>query len=146
VSGGPLQWGRIRLWGFEVVAGRYVGGGLFQRVALGATEGVDDAFSCGRESWFGPAGYLVLTDLRLIYVPYRWPLSIVPVSPAMIEYANVEDCRLEMRRSPQTLSSFLAPAVVVVTTGGQQHVFWPAIMEREAVVRYIRTRSADRDA
>jgi hypothetical protein len=134
--------GQIRIWGFKVVPGEYVGGGLFAKVALLAEEDIEDAMlsAHARHWWYGTFGYLTRTDLRLIYTPYRWPISLFNSRPVVIGYSRILDCERRRRWNLSHPLASLQQALVVRTDDDRLHMFWPATLTPDALVHDIRQR------
>ena len=128
------------VWGFKIIQGRSVGGGLFTQIALEDTENTIESVLATRQGpgWFDTHGYLTLTDCRLIFSPYRWPLLGRPLSLGYGDIAGVEAVR---RRNPGNLTSFVADALLVRRRDEGGETFWAA-MPAEQLVSLIRERLA----
>jgi hypothetical protein len=139
--------GQQGAWGFKAVAGRYVGGGLFTKVKLDADEKIDEYLPATHAgaSWFDEAGYLSVTDRRLIHTPYRWPITILGSRPTIVRYEDIARSTAERRPEPDKPASFVASALIVEVVGGKRHVFWPAA-DAESLAETIERTRISRDS
>ncbi len=121
------------MWGFGAVAGQYVGGGLFVRVGLASGEPLRAVLLARYEAprWFYTTGYLILTDRRLIYTPYRWPFSLMNSHPLCIDLSAVTTVAVMKRHDAGNPASMLLPGMLISTIGGRQHYLWPVASEDE---------------
>lgn len=86
---GPLM-RSLGPWQFRAESGVAVGGGAFASVMLDPSEEViSTAAGSSRWGWRPLTyGYLTLTDRRLIYTPFRWPISPLEVGPSILARRN----------------------------------------------------------
>jgi hypothetical protein len=134
--------GRRKFSGFDAKSGDHVGGGSLARENLSVDEQVADWVQCAHSKnlWHLRAGYLVVTNRRLIYTPNHPPL-LGKEGATSIDRDRITELYWESRRRWFFLDSLTNPALVVRTVEEEEHTFWPALNadEREAFEETIRT-------
>jgi len=114
---GPLQ--------FRADAGVAVGGGAFARAALDPDEQVISVSAgSSRHGWLPLSyGFLTLTDRRLIYTPFRWPVSPLERGAVSINLREIESLAVETHFKPDFVPP-RAEALVVRTGRGGTRLFF----------------------
>ena len=87
-----------------------------------------------RSAWYAIPGYLTLTNARLVFTGERFLLFVR--TPAFIPYREIGAVSLEKRLHLGVFIGSLAPAIVV-KTARQEHVFWPAVLDKRGLVARI---------
>jgi hypothetical protein len=102
---------------FRADAGGAVGGGAFARAALDPEEQVISVSAgSSRHGWLPLSyGFLTLTDRRLIYTPFRWPISPLERGAVSINLRDIESVAVETHFKPD----FVPPRAeaLVIRTG-----------------------------
>jgi len=121
---GPLMTS-LGPWQFRAEPGVAVGGGAFATVPLEPGEEIISiAAGSSRKGWRPLTyGFLTLTDRRLIYTPFRWPISPLERGPNIYTLAEIESVAVESHFKPDFVPP-VADAMVVRGAGGRERLFF----------------------
>lgn len=120
---GPLM-ASLGPWQFRAESGVSVGGGAFAAAPLETDEEVVSvAAGSSRQGWRPLTyGFLTLTNRRLIYTPFRWPISLIERGARIFSLAEIESVAIEPHFKPD----FVPPIAdaLVVRAAGRSRLFF----------------------